>query len=188
MMLAERTSGGEHLVCLGAVTGAIGVRGEVRIASYAEPPENIAAYGPLIAEPGGDQFVIETTRPVKGGLAARVRGIGDRDSAQGLKGKRLYVSRTALPEPGPEDYYHVDLVGLAVEDEEGMTIGTVTAVHNFGAGDLIEIEIGATGKRAMIPFTRDTVPLVDIVGRRLVATPPGGFIEDDGNGQGETGS
>lgn len=181
-MLAERRSGGEPLVCLGAVTGAVGVRGEVRIASYAEPPENIAAYGPLVAEPGGDRVVIETTRPVKGGLAARVTGIGDRDGAQGLKGKRLYISRTALPEPGPGDYYHVDLLGLAVEDEAGTTMGTVAAVHNFGAGDLIEIETGAGGGRVMIPFTRDTVPLVDIVGRRLVARPPGGFI---GGGKGE---
>jgi 16S rRNA processing protein RimM len=164
------------LVCLGQITGAIGVRGEVRVRSFTARPADIAAYGPLTGEPGGQRLELTAGRPVKGGVAARVKGVTDRDAALALKGVRLYVPRGALPEPDEDEaYYYVDLIGLKVEDEAGALVGEIKAVHNFGAGEVLEIspaQDGQTtikgGKTVMVPFTRQAVPQVDVKGGRLV--------------------
>jgi len=156
-------------VCLGQITGAIGVRGEVRVRSFTTRPADIAAYGPLTGEPGGRRLELTAGRPVKGGVAARIAGIEDRDAALALKGVRLYVPRGALPEPDEDEtYYYVDLIGLKVEDEAGALVGEIKAVHDFGAGEVLEISPAQGGKTVMAPFTRQAVPQVDINGGRLV--------------------
>ncbi|MFQ5533670.1 MAG: ribosome maturation factor RimM [Sphingomonadales bacterium] len=179
----------KRLICLGAVAGAFGIRGEVRLKSFAEPPENLSAYGPLITEPGGEALVIKTMRPVKGGFAARIEGVDNRTQAESLRGKRLCVERSALPGTESGEFYHVDLVGMAAEDEAGRQVGAVSAVLNFGAGDILEIaRAGARdgdGEKVMVPFTEDSVPVVDVENHRVVIRHDEALIADQEE-QGET--
>jgi 16S rRNA processing protein RimM len=150
------------------------VRGEVKVKTFTETPEGIAAYGPLTGDPGGRVFRVKALRTVKDGVVARLDGIADRDAAEALKGTRLCVTRAALGEPEEEDsFFHVDLVGLRAEDETGQRLGTVVAVHEFGAGDMLEVRLGDTdegdtGKTALVPFRREAVPVVDVKGGRVV--------------------
>ena len=161
---------GETRVCLGVITGAHGVRGLVRVKSFTEVPGDVAAYGPLSDEQGSRAFTLTLTGQSKGVLLARIEGIADRDLAQALKGTRLYVSRDVLPAlDEAQTYYHADLLGLAAEDRDGRPLGRVKAVHNFGAGDILELD-GAAAR--LVPFTRRAVPLVDLEGGRLVIDPP----------------
>ena len=163
---------GEARVCLGAIAGAHGVRGLVRVKSFTEAPEDIAAYGPLSDEAGGRRFTLTVTGRAKGVLLARIEGVTGRDQAAALKGTRLYAPRSALPDLAEETYYHADLIGLAAEDTEGRPLGRVAMVQNYGAGDLLEIEGGPQDRPLLVPFTRAAVPVVDLVGGRLVVDPP----------------
>ncbi|HYM04603.1 MAG TPA: ribosome maturation factor RimM [Stellaceae bacterium] len=175
---------GEERVLMGVVTGAHGVRGLVRVKSFAAHPEDIAAYGPLEDEAGKRRFTVEPVGTGKGVVIARLPGIADRDAAEGLKGTRLYVRREALPQPGEEEYYHADLIGLEVWLEGGEApFGRVTAVNDYGGGDHLEIE-RADGKAVLVPFTRSAVPVVDIVQRKIMLSPPLGLF-DSGTEEGE---
>lgn len=167
---------GERRVCLGAIAGAHGVRGLVKIKSFTEVPEDVAAYGPLTDADGERRFEIRLTGGrAKDLLLGEIAGIADRDRAEALRGQRLYVERAALPEPEPETFYHADLVGLRAEDRSGRVLGRVAAVDNFGAGDILEIvpdEESEAGAPLMLPFTRAVVPEVDLEAGRLVVEPP----------------
>lgn len=185
-------AGGEAKVCLGAVAGAHGVRGEVRIKPFTEQPAGVAAYGPVELE-DGRVFAIRVTKPVKGGIAARLEGVTSREAAEALKGQRLYVPRARLGEPeadedGEDTYYHADLIGCAVVGEDGTEIGTVQAVHDFGAGDLLDVT-RAGRKSVLVPFTRAVCPKVDIAARRIVCVPPAGLLDggDDAEREAEDG-
>lgn len=163
-------------VCLGAITGAFGVRGEVRLKSFCAEPAAIAGYGPLTTE-DGRSFTVTITRHLKGAFAARLSGVTDRDAAEALRGTRLYTDRSRLPPPGEEEYYHADLIGLAVLDTGGATLGTVRAVHDHGAGDLLEV--ARPGRESvLLPFTRASVPTVDLAAGRLIADPPAGLFDE----------
>ena len=160
-------------ICLGVVAGAHGVRGLVKIKSFTETPGDIVAYGPLSDEAGTRRFEIAVKGMAKGSVLAGIAGVEDRDAAQALKGMRLYVDRAALPAPDEEEtYYHADLVGLMAESRDGGQIGWVAAVHNFGAGDLLEIARDDGGPELLVPFTKAAVPEVDLEGGRLVIEPP----------------
>jgi len=165
-------------VMLGAIAGAHGVRGDVRLKSFAGEPEAIAAYGPLEDEDGSRRFEIVSLRPGKGALIARIKGITDRAMAEALKGTALYVAKDRLPPPEPGTWYHDDLVGLAAVLQDGSALGAVIAIHNFGAGDLIEIRLEGSRKTVLVPFTEANVPDVDVEGGRIVMTPPDGLIEN----------
>lgn len=158
-------------VCVAAIAGAFGVRGEARVKSFTTEPEGFAGYGPLETEDGARRFDLRITRPVPGGFAVRLSGVATREQAEALKGIRLYASRERLP-PLPEDeFYHADLIGLAAFDTGGAALGRVLAVQNYGGGDFIEI--ARPGQNALlVPFTRLAVPTVDIAGGRLVVDPP----------------
>jgi 16S rRNA processing protein RimM len=159
----------DGLVVLGAIAGAHGVRGEVKVKTFTETPEAIAAYGPLIGDPGGQALRILRFRAVKDGVVATLDGIGDRDAAEALKGTRLCVTRAALGETEDDDsFFHVDLIGLTAEDEAGARLGTVIAVHEFGAGDMLDVRLDATGESTLVPFRRETVPVVDVKGGRVI--------------------
>lgn len=160
-------------ICVGAIGGAFGVRGEVRLKSFCAVPEDIAAYGPLYTEDGARKFTVRLTRPVAGGLGARLSGITTREEAEALRGTTLWVDRARLPRLPDDEFYHADLIGLPVQDTGGAPIGTVTAVHNHGAGDILEVR-GPDGRSHLIPFTRAAVPTVDLHARRIVADPPDG--------------
>ncbi len=156
-------------ICVGAISGAFGVRGEVRLKSFCAVPEAIADYGPLGTE-DGRSFRITLTRPVAGGLGARLSGVTDKDAADALRGTRLYVDRDKLPAPADDEYYHSDLIGLEVRDTGGVLLGRVSAVHNYGADDLLEVQ--GAGESVLLPFTQAVIPTVDLAAGRIVADPP----------------
>lgn len=156
-------------VCVGAIAGAFGVHGEVRLKSFCTEPKDIATYGPLWSENGGQSFSVRLTRPVTGGLGARLTGVETREDAEALKGVTLWADRAALPSLPDDEFYHADLIGLEVVDTGGVVMGRVRAIYDHGAGDILEI----TGPRAMmLPFTRAFVPTVDLAKGRIVADPP----------------
>ena len=162
----------ERRILVGAVAGAHGVRGEVRIKSFTADPAAVARYGPLSDESGARRFELTVTGATKGGVVARIAGIADRDQAEALKGLRLYVPREALPPTqATDEFYVADLVGLAAERPDGTPLGRVAAVENYGAGDVIEIAVEGSGG-LLVAFTRATVPVVDLAGGRLVVNPP----------------
>jgi 16S rRNA processing protein RimM len=164
-------------VCVGIITGPHGVTGAVRIKSFTERPEDIVAYGPLADQSGTRRLELRLIRAAKGVLIARLPGIDDRNQAEALRGLRLFLPRAALPTPEPEEYYHADLIGLAAELADGTPIGRVRAVHDFGAGDTLEIERQGVPP-AMVPFTRAIVPAVEIEAGRLIVDPPPGLLDD----------
>jgi len=159
-------------VCIAQIGAAHGVRGEVRLKAFTEDPLSVRRYGPLETE-DGRRFEIEAVRPTKDDmLVARLKGISDRDTAERLTNLRLYVARDRLPKPADGEFYHADLIGLAATTADGAPFGTVKAVHNFGAGDLLEIEPAAGGVTVMLPFTEAIVPTIDIASGRVVIVPP----------------
>lgn len=166
-------------VCVGAIAGAFGVRGEVRIKPFTAEPEAIAGYGPLETEDGARRFTLRLTRPIKGGLAGRLSAVATREQAEALRGQRLYVARDALPEDAldEDEYYHADLVGLAVVDLSGKPLGTVRAVLDFGAGDLLEVVGPGLKQAALLPFTQEAAPHVDLARGEVTADPPEGVFE-----------
>ncbi len=172
-------------VCLGAIAGAHGMEGLVRIKSFTEKPADIGAYGPLSDAAGERRFALSVTGRAKGVVLARIDGVTNRTQAEALKGTRLYLPRAALPAPAADEYYYADLVGLAVELPDGTAVGTVLGVDNFGAGDVLDVATRRPGGAVVaVPFTRAAVPVVDLDGGRIVVKPmPGLFAaEDDGAG------
>ena len=163
-------------VLLGEIGAAQGLKGEVRLRSYTQDPSAIARYGALDDE-HGRQIEIESLRVTPKALIARIKGVTTREGAEALNHTKLYIARSRLPEREEEEWYHADLIGLAVVGADGAPIGTVIAVHNFGAGDLIDIKPAAGGATLLVPFTRDTVPEVDVEGGRIVLVPPEGLFE-----------
>ena len=164
----------EDRVCVGAITGARGLRGEVRIKSFTAEPEDIGAYGPVSTEDGEKSFEVHVTARAKGQIIARLEGIDDRDAAEALKGTQLFVPKSELPEAGESVYYHGDLMGLKAFSPDGHSLGVVKAVHNFGAGDVIEITGDGEGGKdgLMVTFTNARVPEVDLEAGRIVIDPP----------------
>lgn len=162
---------GVDRVCVGAIAGAFGVRGEVRLKSFTSEPRAIADYGPLTTEDGARSFAVTLTRPVTGGLGARLSGVGTREEAEALRGTTLWAARSALPSLPDDEFYHADLIGLAVYDPGGVLLGRVRAIHDHGAGDIIEV--AGQGPALLLPFTRAVVPTVDLAAGRIIADPPG---------------
>ncbi len=158
-------------VCVAQIGAPHGVHGEVRLWTFTADPMAVTRYAPLQTEDGKQAFEIEAVRPAKGHLVARLRGIDTREAAERLTNIKLFVPRERLPEIEADEFYHADLVGLRVEDENGSEIGAVIAVHNFGAGDLLEIQ-PPDGGAMLLPFTETVVPEVDIKGGRLVVVLP----------------
>lgn len=167
---------GKDRVCVGAIAGAFGVRGEVRLKSFCAEAEAIAGYAPLFTEDGTRRFDVTLRGVIPNGLSARLSGIGTREEAEALRGTRLYADREKLPSLTDDEFYHADLIGLEVLDTGGTLIGKVSAVLNHGAGDLLEIQRkGAPG--VLLPFTRAVVPTVDLGLGRIIADPPEGLLE-----------
>jgi 16S rRNA processing protein RimM len=155
-------------ILLGRIAAAHGIRGEVLIHAFTERPEDIAAYGPL-DDGSGRSFRLKVVRVTpKGGVVAAVAGVSDRNAAETLKGTQLYIDRNRLPPPDEGQFYHADLIGLAAVDAAGRPVGEVVAVHNHGAGDLLEVRLPDAAKTELIAFTDTFVPEVDLVGRRVV--------------------
>jgi 16S rRNA processing protein RimM len=162
-------------ICVGEITGAHGIRGEVKLKSFTADPLAVRNYAPLESEDGTGRFVIEELHPAKGHFVARLSGVEDRASAERLAHVRLFVARDVMPAPAADEFYHADLIGLRAVTTTGEEIATVTAVHDFGAGAILELQRKggeAGGATIMVPFTDAFVPHVDIAAGRIVVAPP----------------
>jgi 16S rRNA processing protein RimM len=163
-------------ICVGAIAGAFGVRGEVRLKSFTAIPEDIAQYTPLETEDGTRSFSVKVTRQINNGLAARLSGVTTKEAADALRGTQLFVPRDRLPSLPDDEFYHADLIGLDVTDTGGAPLGRVLAVLNNGADDLLELSAPGQKQTVLLPFTKAIVPTVDLAQRRIVADPPEGLF------------
>jgi 16S rRNA processing protein RimM len=159
-------------VCVGAIAGAFGVRGEVRLKSFTAEALAIGDYGPLTTEDGSRSFTVRVTGQIKNGLSARLGGIATKEQADALRGVRLYAPRDRLPALPDDEFYHTDLIGIEAVDTGGKVLGRVRAIHNHGAGDLLEIHGSGLKDGLLLPFTRAVVPTVDLAAGRIVVDPP----------------
>lgn len=166
----------EERICVGVVSGAFGVKGEVRIKSFTSDPAAIGEYSPLASEDGTRSWDITVSRPIKNGFAARMSGVLTKEDGDALKGVELYVPRDRFPDLPDDEFYHADLIGLEVLDTGGAELGRVTAVQNNGADDLLELRVPGKSATVLLPFTKACVPTVDIEAGRLVADPPEGLF------------
>lgn len=176
--------GNPDRLLVGEIGAAQGLKGEVRLRSYTQDPADIAAYGPLQDEAGTKTISIERVRVTPKALIARIKGVGTREAAEALNRTKLYVGRDALPEAAEDEWYVADMIGLRAVSPEGEAIGTVTAVHNFGASDILEVERSDGGAAMLVAFTDAAVPKVDIAAGRLVLIPPDEIeATEDGEGK-----
>lgn len=164
------------LVCVGAIAGAFGVRGEVRLKSFCTRPEDIETYAPLVSEDGAQSYDVRLTGQIKNGFSARLGGIATQEQAEALRGQQLYARRDQLPTLADDEYYHADLIGLEVLDTGGARLGRVKSVQNHGAGDILEIHGPGRTHTVLLPFTRAMVPTVDLKAGRIIADPPDGLF------------
>lgn len=163
----------DKLILVGRVVGAFGVKGEARITAYTADPMSLAAYGPLLTKAGAPALTIVSARPAKAGIVARATEIASPEAADALRGLELYVPRERLPQPDDEDeFYLTDLIGLKAQSPAGEPLGVVSAVENYGAGDLIEVKPGGGAPSWQVAFTRETVPDVKIGEGRIVIDRP----------------
>ncbi|HEY6861822.1 MAG TPA: ribosome maturation factor RimM [Pseudolabrys sp.] len=160
-------------ICVARIGAAHGVRGEVKLWSFTQDPAAVASYGPLETQDGTRRLEIKALRPAKDHFVARIAGIDDRDAAEKLRNLELYIPRARLPEIDEADtFYHADLIGLVVMTSDGVQIGTVRALHNFGAGDIIEIIPIGGGDTLMLPFNETTVPKINIAQKQIMVVLP----------------
>lgn len=159
------------LICVAQFGAAHGVRGEIALRSFTEQPADFSRYGALSTKDGARAFEITNLRTAKDHFIVRVAGIDDRNAAEALRNVELYVARDKLPPPSDDEFYHADLIGLAAATSDGVALGTVSAIYNFGAGDMIEIR-PAAGDALLVPFTRTVVPAIDFAARRITVDPP----------------
>ena len=158
-------------ICIARIGAAHGVRGAVKLWTFTEDPLAVLRYGTLATQDGTRQFVVTHAREAKGHLVATLKGIATRDDAERLNGIELYIAREKLPATDEDEYYHADLIGLAAVNAADEPLGHVTAIHNFGAGDIIEIA-PPQGPTMLLPFTNAVVPTVDLAGERVVIELP----------------
>lgn len=168
-----------NFVLLGRIVAAHGLKGEVVIHSFTEVPEDIAAYGPLLMGEGKASLELVSVRSSEKGVIACVAGVADRTAAEALKGTELWVERDRLPPPDEGEFYHADLIGLAAVSPDGQQIGSIIAVQNYGAGDLIEIRLDGTQRTELVPFSDTYVPAVDLAEGRVVVRIPTTTSEGD---------
>jgi 16S rRNA processing protein RimM len=158
-------------ICIARIGAAHGVRGAVKLWTFTEDPLAVTAYGPLATKDGTRSFEVATAREAKGHLVATLKGVATREDAERLNGIELYIARDKLPAAGEDEYYHADLIGLAAVSASSEPLGRVVAIHNFGAGDIIEIA-PTHGATMLLPFTNAVVPSVDLAGGRVVVELP----------------
>jgi 16S rRNA processing protein RimM len=166
-------------ICVARIGAAHGVRGAVKLWTFTDDPFAVRDYGPLSTRDGARHFEVTSAREAKGHLVATFKGVTTREEAERLNGIELYVSREKLPATEDDEYYHTDLIGLAAVTTAGVTLGRVIAIHNFGAGDIIEIA-PPSGMTMLLPFSNAVVPIVDVAGGRVVIELPEEIEGEDG--------
>lgn len=161
----------DRKVCIGVIAGPHGVNGQVRLKSFTADPKDVVAYGPLTDAAGMRQFAVEITGSARNLLVARIDNVRNRNAAEALRGIELYVDRAALPEADEDEFYHADLIGLPVRKTDGSAFGSVLALFDYGAGDMIEIRC-VDGGSELFPFNREVVPEIDLENGFIVIEPP----------------
>lgn len=158
-------------ICLGQIGAANGIKGNVRVKPFTGEPEAFGNYGSLQDESGKNRFKIASLRPIKGGmLVVKFKGINDRNQAEALTGTKLYIDRDRLPDlDDDDDFYVEDLIGLSTYDTEDNPLGVITVIHNFGAGDLLDIKPDH-GPSVLVPFTKAAVPAVLLDNKKIVVS------------------
>lgn len=162
----------DRLILIAQVAGAFGVKGEVRLTAFGEDPKSLLAYSPLKDEAGRPVLTLTAGRLHKGGLVAMAREVETREAAEALRGLKLYIAREALPPADEDEYYLADLIGLAAVAPDGLALGRIKSVADFGAGDLVEIEPGDGSPAWWAPFTREIVPEVDLAAGQVTVARP----------------
>ena len=175
--MAKTSSEPEGKICIAQIGAAHGVRGEVRVKLFSDDPASLTQYGPLETAEGDRRFQILSARLSKTVFVCRIKGLNDRNEAEALNGVRLYVDRDQLPELEEEEYYHSDLIGLEARLEDGTLLGSIVAIHDFGAGDLLDI-VPSRGKGLYVPFTLAAVPHVSLDEGYVTVIPPEGLLEE----------
>jgi len=170
-IMKDGTKQASDLVLVGVVTAPHGVRGLVKVKSFTEEPSDVVAYGALSDQTGRKTFRLDIVGEAKGQLIVRMDGIADRNAAEDLKGQKLYIHRSALPETEEDEFYHADLIGLQTVLADGRPHGVIKAVYDFGAGDLLEVALDNAGI-TYLPFTREVVPTIDLVAGIVTVIPP----------------
>ena len=162
----------DDLILVGRVAGAFGVRGEVRITSFTAEPAALLDYKDLRREDGSVGLTLTSGRPAKGGVVCRAREVETREQAEALRGLKLFIPRSVLPDPDEDEFYVTDLIGLALRSPDGEALGTIRSVQDFGAGDLLEVQPPEGGATWYLPFTREAVPEVRLADGLVVAVKP----------------
>lgn len=161
----------EALTCVAIIVGAHGVHGAVKVKSFTQNPEDFSTYGPLLGADGKVILTPKNPRPVSRAFAMRSPEIKTREQAMSLKGTQLFVPRAVLPDTEEDEFYHTDLIGLEVKSTDGKRIGVIRSVHDFGAGDMLEIQPGKSAENQSSffhPFTKIAVPKIDMKARRVI--------------------
>lgn len=166
----------DERICVGAIAGSYGVKGQVRLKSFCASPEAITDYAPLYSEDGKRSFTPVIAQAIKNGFAASVPGITNKEEADALSGLALFADRDKLPGLPDDEYYHADLIGLEVVDTGGTVLGEVRAILNHGAGDILEVYGANLKAQVLLPFTKAVVPTVDLSAGRIVADLPEGLL------------
>jgi 16S rRNA processing protein RimM len=162
----------EKRICVAQIGAAHGLRGGVHLRSFTEQPDAFAQYGPLETEDGSRRLDIDSVKPSKDGFTVRFIGVTRREQAEALRNLNLYVDRDRLPAAEDGEFYHADLIGLVAVTPQGDVLGEVIALHDFGAGDIVELKLAASGETAMLAFDEATVPEIDIAGGRIMVVMP----------------
>jgi 16S rRNA processing protein RimM len=177
--MSRPNDGRETRVCVAQIGAAHGLRGGVHLRSFTEEPDAFAQYGPLETEDGTRRLEIDSVKPSKDGFTVRFVGVTRREQAEALRNLNLYVDRDRLPAADEDEFYFADLIGLTAFTPEGEALGEVIAMHNFGAGDIVELKLAADGTTTMLLFDRATVPEVDIAGGKIVVAMPEEIVVHD---------
>ncbi len=177
--MSRPKDGREKRVCVAQIGAAHGLRGGVHLRSFTEQPDAFSQYGPLETEDGSRCLDIDSVKPSKDGFTVRFVGVTRREQTEALRNLKLYVDRDRLPAADDGEFYHADLIGLAAVAPNGDALGEVTALHNFGAGDIIEVKLAATGETIMLLFDQATVPEIDIAGGKIVVVMPEEIVVQD---------
>ena len=170
----------EDKVCLGAIVGVHGIRGEVKVKSFSSDEKNLTRYGLLSNDKGDKRFELKIVGHSKELLRCKIKGVDDRTTAETLFGTGLYIDRALLPELKDEEFYHTDLIGLEVKNSSSEVLGQVNALYNFGAGDILEIKMN-NGSLEMVPFTKSFVPVINIKDGYIIVEMMH-FVEDEAEG------
>jgi 16S rRNA processing protein RimM len=168
----------ENHICVGIVSGSHGLQGSVKIRSFMTVPKDIVAYGPVTSKNGEKSYKIRLISSNQKGLVVKLSGVEDRDASEALRGTELYLSRNILPQLDENEYYYSDLIGMPVEHINGEVIGVVGIVDNYGAGEIMEVDL-KDGGTEMFQMSRQVVPVIDLKNRRVVVNPPTEIFADE---------